>query len=350
MKWFAEARNKTTKEKPFDLKKELSIDLYLPGGTITLTDTRLVTNVEESFGEALDYIRSTLFEQLGLVEIYFTSRILFREADTEINLYPKIKLGISQMNNFLRAIGDEFPCDCKICSELKKRIADLFIRIQSKELMFTSDYSLEVGKEPNIGDSAEMYFSMENEGPSTFSSLRVPLDNPIYKEACGCLRDLFFRFASMHTVIFQMQEHEIMPVFMLIYKDKTHRTIPFVATSKATFYRKVNEVITIPDFDEVDAVFYCGEYYCYDFNQFPCVNKNKKPYSERIDMAQKEILAFVMMTKGGYEVSLNLDEAKIDDMNYVAEQFKQMSWEKAAITPFDWLNPILERLDDAAAS
>ena len=55
-----------------------------------------------------------------------------------------------------------------------------------------------------------------------------------------------------------------MPVFMLVYDDQTYRMIPFVATTKATFtFRRVLEIISMPDFNEVSAVFYCGEYYLY---------------------------------------------------------------------------------------
>lgn len=46
LKWFIDTRNKTTKERPFELKKELVIDLYLPNGLYTLKDSRLVVDVD----------------------------------------------------------------------------------------------------------------------------------------------------------------------------------------------------------------------------------------------------------------------------------------------------------------
>lgn len=135
-----------------------------------------------------------------------------------------------------------------------------------------------------------------------FYSALKSLDNPVFKDSKGCLRKLFLRFSSMHTVIFQMQEHEIMPVFILVYDDQTYRMIPFAATSKATFYRKVSEIKNMPDFKEVSAVFYCGEYYLYDAKQLHEISE--RPYSERIHNAQKEILSFVMIAKGGGEMSI----------------------------------------------
>lgn len=135
-----------------------------------------------------------------------------------------------------------------------------------------------------------------------------------------------------------------MPVFMLVYDYQTYRMIPFVATTKATFYRRVLEIISMPDFNEVSAVFYCGEYYLYDVEQLQEINE--RPYSERIHNAQKEILSFVMIAKGGGEMSIVLDESRIEDMQYISEQFRQSKWCKPDdAVSFDWLNPIRLKLN-----
>lgn len=343
LRWFVNTRNKTTKEKPFELKKELTIDLYLPNGLYTLKDSRLVVDVDESFNEALKYICFVCFEKLELVEVFFTSRITFREANGSVDLYPKIRDGIAQMNQFLEKIGEYFPCDCELCHALKEKIEILLRNIQFKELNFTSDYTLELGKEAVEGESAAMCFSMGDSKFTPFSELRVSLDNSIYGKFKGCLRQLFLKFVSMHTVIFRMQEHSIMPVFMLVYNDQTYRMIPFVSTTKATFYRTSLEVIGLPDFDEVSAVFYCGEYYLYDVAQLEEINN--KLYSDRIHNAKKEILSFVMIAKDGGEMEINLDESCIEDIQYISEQFRQAEWHKADDTAlFDWLNPIRLKL------
>ena len=97
-KWFVDTRNKTTKEKPFDLTKELSLDLYLPGGVLSLKDSRLVVNFEDSFSDALEFIRTAFLDGFGLKEIFFSAKILFSEAGSEVDLYPKIKCGLTQMH------------------------------------------------------------------------------------------------------------------------------------------------------------------------------------------------------------------------------------------------------------
>lgn len=341
-KWFVDTRNKTTKEKPFDLKKELCLDLYLPGGVLTLTDSRLVVNFEDSFGEALEFIRTAFLEQFGLKEIFFSVKILFSESGSEVDLYPQIKCGLTQMNGFMKNLEERFPCDCPLCAELKKKISDLYFKVQSKELIFTRDYSYEADGDITQGDIAEMYLSINDGEPAPISSLRLSLDNELFGKAKGCLREVFLQFIIMHVISFQLQDHQIMPVFMLAYNDSTYRMIPFVASTKATFYRKVLEIIAMPDFDEVVAVFYCGEYYWYDLNQFSEINE--KSYSERIEKAKAEMLAFSMTLKGGGEMEIHFDEQQIDDMEYVAKQIQEADWGKEPQATFDWLNPIRQRL------
>ena len=344
LKWFVDSRNKTTKEKPFELKKELAIDLYLPDGLCSLKDPRLVVDMDKSFSEALSFIRFLCFEKLKLIEVSFTSRIIFRESnDSGIDLYPKIKDGITQMNLFLGEIEKHFPCDCELCRALKERIESLFYNIQFKELNFTSDYALELGKEVVEGEKAAMCVPVNGSKFTSLSELRCSLDNPLFRESKGCLHQLFLRFASIHTIIFQAQKHNIMPVFMLVYNDQTYRMIPFASSTYATFYRTTLEVISRPDFDEVNAIFYCGECYLYDVAQFEEI-KNK-PYSDRIQSAKKEVLSFVMIAKGAGEMHINLDESRIEDMQYISEQLRQAEWCKAdGLLLFDHLNPIRLKL------
>lgn len=344
MKWFVDTRNKTTKENPFDLKKELSVDLYLPYGLYRLQDPCLVVDVDSSFNEALDYIRSVFFENLGLVEVFFTSTIAFREGNDAHDLYPKIKDGVNRMNQFIEEMGKSFPCTCKMCLTLKEKIQELFFEAQFKELSFTRDYTLEKGKKVVEGKRVSIFYPTADARIVSPSELRLTLDNPIFGKYKGCLWELFIQFANMHTVIFQMQEKNIMPVFMLVYSDQTYRMIPFAATTKTTFYRKVQEIVDLSDFAEISAVFFCGEYYTYNVEQFSLINEI--PYSDRICHAKEEILNFVMMAKGMDEVNITLDESRLDDIQYVAEQFKGCKAQNVKDFPsWDWLNPIRLKLN-----
>lgn len=146
----------------------------------------------------------------------------------------------------------------------------------------------------------------------------------------------------MHFTIFQMQGNDIMPTFMLIYNDNTCRFISFIATTKSTFYRKVEEIINLPDFYQVTAIFYCGEYYSYDIKQFPTLNNSV--YEERKKQAKKEILEFRMILKN-CEKNIALDESKISDMSYVVHQFRTPEIiNENDNSPMNWLRPIIKSL------
>ena len=86
LKWFVETRNKTTKQKPFSLKKELIVDLYLPQGITRLTHKNLTVDFDDTFDKALESIKSIFINKLGLVEIFFSVKIRFIENDSEVEL------------------------------------------------------------------------------------------------------------------------------------------------------------------------------------------------------------------------------------------------------------------------
>ena len=341
LKWFVKTRNKTTKEKPFALKKELKIDIYLPHGVYSLKSEQLLVDFDASFDDALNAIKSIFIEKLQLVEVFFSSQILFSEEGENIDLYPRIKSGIKQMNGFLCEFQKAFTCTCETCSTINELIEKTYKNVMFKELKFVNDYTLE--KELVEGERAEMFISAEGSNYSHISDIRTTLDNPLYKDVQGCYVELFKRFASCHVAIYQMQDNDIMPVFMIVYSDNTFRTIPFAATTKATCYRKVQEVINASDFLDAIAVFFCGEFYAYDIGQFAEINQ--KPYSERTSLAKEELLSFTMLTRGGGEMTILIDTSRIDDMKYIAKQIHAADWEKE-VSPadFDWLNPIREKL------
>lgn len=338
LKWFIKVRNETTKEKPFNLNKELMIDIYLPTGeTHRIKDKRLVVNVDDSFSDALDYVRTIFIDEFKMVEVFFTSTIIFRQLDHEIDLYPKIKEGLFQMNNFLNAFIEKFDCNCTTCTELKKRCNILFHKLQSKEITFIRDYSL--SDKLKLGIQSDILMSSDGNKYESISSMRVSLDNTFYKEVKGDLIQTFYRFVSIQSAIFKMQKGKIMPTFMVIYNDNTFRLLPFIVTVKATFYRKIREVINLPDFSNVVAVFYCGEYYYYDKDQWEDICD--EIYDNRILKAKIEYLCFTMIAKDQNELIVSFDESKMDNMEYIGEQIcKSKRNSQNVDNSLDWLNPI----------
>lgn len=343
MAWFVDMRNATTKEKPFPLKKELVIEIYSPQGTFTLKNKELIVDVNQSFEHALGIIKEVFIKEFKQPELFFSAKIRFWDSDTDVDLYPKIKTGIIQMFRFMESIQDLFPCDCSECSSLQKLISEAYQLVQCKEISFVKDYSFE--QELIEGDPVGLFFSIDNSEMIQFSDLRSPMDGPIFGTAKGCILNSFISFVSIHIFVYRMQ-HEIMPVFMIVYSDNTQKTIPFVATVKTTYYRMVQELCANTDFNEVNAIFYCGEFYEYD-KESQDLRDFDKPYSERIKIPHKDMLGFTMLVKGGEELTIYFDENKIENDEYVRKEIKAAISRKAKDTwVFDWLTPIKQKLNN----
>ena len=53
-----------------------------------------------------------------------------------------------------------------------------------------------------------------------------------------------------------------------------------------------------------------------------------------------------MIAKGSGEMNIELDESRIEDMQYISEQFGQSKWCKPdSAVLFDWLNPFRLKLN-----
>lgn len=322
LKWLKEARNRTSKQRPFQLQKELRIDIYRPEGIYRLKDSCLIMDIESSMSNVIEYVKEMFFEELGLKEVHFSAKMLFREEDTEVEFYPVIREGLLKMDAFITELGERFPCACPKCTMLKEMISKLFGLVQCKEISFTNDYSIEEGEEVNEGEQVGLYMSIGENKYMQISSMRLSLDNVLFSEVKSCLKATFKKFAAMHVAVYQMK-HELMPVFMILYKDQTYRMIPFAFTAKASFYRKVVEIIELEDFSEVEAVFYCGEFYDYDQEQYP--ELQDMTYQKRVSNARRELLVFLLIASEG-EMFLALDEERIEDMEYIAKAFKDVDW------------------------
>lgn len=68
--------------------------MYLPHGLYTLKDSRLVVDVDASFNDALDYIRSVCFENLGLVEVFLLQELLSEKQMIHSIFIPKSEMAL----------------------------------------------------------------------------------------------------------------------------------------------------------------------------------------------------------------------------------------------------------------
>lgn len=338
LKWFVDSRNLTTKEKPFPLKKELIIKIFHKNRTIVLRNECLIVNLDESFEGSLQIIRKEFMEKYGLVEINISTTIVFKEEDVEIDLYPKLMLGITQMNAFINELKEVFPCNCEKCNSLSEFLNQALLSVHEKEIGFVNDYT--INHETIFGERMEVCFTDKNKNIIFLSKQRLSITNTFFDEGNGDSLQIFKKFIIMHVLIYQGQHHNIMPVFMILYADKTFKILPFSSNIKATFYRKMNEITEDENFDDIIAVFYCGEYYGFDEDQIPEISD--KIYSERICVAKIEMLAFTMIPREGIQQTISFDTKLIDDMQYVKDMINDCS--SYVETDLDWIKPIKEKL------
>lgn len=341
LKWFLKVRNRSVHQTPFPLTKEIKLTLYSDNHeAIEIQDDRLKIKIEDSFQDIFDVIKTIINEKTDSKEIFFSSKILFYEGKKLIDIYPKIIDGILQMNTFLENFRKEINCNCQVCKMLDEKIEILLKNLQLSEIKFTKDYMLD--DEFHEGSTSEFFVYSKEEKLIKLSEKRVLLETNYFDGCQGNIKKIFNKFLQMHITIYNHQNKNIMPVFMLVYNDDTFRLIPFLATTKATFYRKVNEIVNSVDFDEIISIFYCGEYYSYCLNEFEKINELN--YDERTKTASQELLTFIMLDNEGLETSVSLDKNRTNDAKYVLRKMKVLDVNSFEKPTHKWLKPICDKL------
>ena len=346
MKWFVDKRNKTTKEQPFPLKKQVVFELYLHGGRLVLIDERFSAGFEEELKPAKEFISTFLIEEIGLIEVFFSARIVFSENDQPTEIYPIILSGLDSMMLFVKELLALVPCSCKKCDTLIEKIKQMRVLVFAKEMTFKRDYSFEKGRiEPlSLGSHDVEMVSVDEFGNYIkLKDMRLSLAKSnswrTWKEL-KTIKGLFFDFTIMHIVIHKVQNHDIQPVFMIVYTDDTYSMMPYYPLNKATSYRTVYELADGLNFSEVKAIFHCCEYYKFDTSRLAYVNET--PYSERIKNADGVLLNFVCIERSGVVNELSLDVGVIDCERYVGESLKTLK--PINDRSLFWLNPLVDKL------
>ena len=132
-----------------------------------------------------------------------------------------------------------------------------------------------------------------------------------------------------------MQQHHIMPTFIIVYSDETFSINSYFVFTKAAHYRKVNEIAKKIFTDDIIAIMCVNESLSYSASN---ENIYDKPYEERIKYATKEMLVFTIIQDNLKEKSIYFDTSKIDDLKYVMDIIKNGGIQFVDIT----LQPIRE--------
>lgn len=344
LRWFIDKRNETVKENPFKLEKEVEVYAYLPDFCGKIIDSRLSIDNDIPLETLEQVIKIYLTKYNKNSDIYFSIDILFKENGSEIDIYSRIKNGIIIMDNFIKAVLTDYPCNCSKCTNIIEKIKELRTEIFLKDFTFSWDYTVE-NNEVIWGQQIEIGSQDKNGHPILMSDVRIPIDAnlSITKDVVDDDMQLFKFYASIHYTIFKAQNNNIMPTFIIIYDDNTVSYMPFVATIKTTFYKKSRQVEKMVMGNNIRVIYFVGENYYYPIEQ---IKNFQKPYSKRIKHASTTLLSLNMVSKK-YEhiMTISFDTKNIECEAYAINQINN---------PYEdvncyWLNPILIALKDKDA-
>ena len=344
LRWFIDKRNETVKENPFKLEKEVEVYAYLPDFCGKIIDSRLSIDNDIPLETLEQVIKIYLTKYNKNSDIYFSIDILFKENGSEIDIYSRIKNGIIIMDNFIKAVLTDYPCNCSKCTNIIEKIKELRTEIFLKDFTFSWDYTVE-NNEVIWGQQIEIGSQDKNGHPILMSDVRIPIDAnlSITKDVVDDDMQLFKFYASIHYTIFKAQNNNIMPTFIIIYDDNTVSYMPFVATIKTTFYKKSRKKEKMVRENSIRVIYFVGENYYYPIEQ---IKNFQKPYSKRIKHASTTLLSLNMVSKK-YEhiMTISFDTKNIECEAYAINQINN---------PYEdvncyWLNPILIALKDKDA-
>ena len=124
--------------------------------------------------------------------------------------------------------------------------------------------------------------------------------------------DYFQKFVVMHIII---GTTDLMPTFMVVYRDGTFQLITFHADIKTTFYRKINEVAAIIMSDDVQEVYYMMTYVLCDYTE-ENMQLNSK---ERMALGKEEFLTFMKVDADLNEEEYFFDSSTLHNRDQLAQ-------------------------------
>lgn len=322
MKWFVDVRNEVLKEHSFELKKNVTVNVY---GVVKekniISETFTVEDNDLSSLEIENKIKNELLKiNTKQPELFLTIKYSFLNKDEELNLYEIIKKGLNIMHNFLNEFEEKTKNKCKSCNNLKKAIHDKNIEFSTKRMELITDCSYDVKNNKLIFyDKADVLYGTKNNN-FLIDEKRISLKDNIFSSKNNNIEEFFVSFILEHTWIYILQKKHLMPTFVIIYNDMTYNLDSFFAFTKATFYRKINEISKMIKEQDVIAIILVRELLTYYSQNSDIYNQT---YEQRIKNSTNEYLSFTIIKEDKKERSVNLDTNNIEDMSYVLNSIQK---------------------------
>jgi len=312
--WFVEKRNETTKQKPFQLVKEIDITIYLPFGGFNVYKKKFSVENDEPIEAIFSEIKQE-FKKIDNYEVWFSVAFSFHEADSDINLLAKLFQGIATMKSFMEIMENAIGEKCSLCEQLKQKINNMYMTDVPLDFLLINDYTYYPDKD--YFERAELVsFILISNNKKRANSL--PLSTITQSRYINYDGTAFKNFTLMNAMFTAMYPgKDILPSIMVIYDDETYDLDTFATNMKTTMYRKIMEVANLIKEQNITEVCYTS---LYSVISTEC--NLSRTSRERKNQAISDILVCASIDKQLNEKEYVFEGKYMKDIKYVAYVMK----------------------------
>ena len=303
--WLNTQRVKSVHTHPVEFTKKVDVSIYFPDRGIELLSETF--SVEDDVPlSSLNATVKAVLTRIDPTEVFFSAKCSFPEKDTGEDVLKKALSGLASMQDFMDKMHSAIGEDCPLCNQLRDKISRSSILHTPMDFITVDDY---------------VYYPVKDEferGGRLAGMLGggiVPPRSPLKgMHSFHSIRedDYFQKFVVMHIII---GTTDLMPTFMMVYKDGTFQLITYHADIKTTFYRKINEVAATVMSEDVQEVYYMMTYVLCDYTEENMQLSSK----ERMSLGKEEFLTFMKVDADLNEEEYFFDAATLCDHNRLAQ-------------------------------
>ena len=247
--------------------------------------------------------------------IFFSVSFSFHEENSDIDLFEKLVSGITSMLQFMEAMEGEICEDCPLCNQLKEKIGKMTFINVPRDFLLTNDY-VYYSAQDTFERGGRIAMMLLTEGKKVAN--HTPLTNLTQSKLFYKSDTPFECFAFMHAALRSIKPGcDIMPAIMVVYEDETYDLDAFHADIKTTMYRKINDVATIIESQNVREVCFMCLYSVLPISQnVPIISK------ERIKQSSEDILVCASIDAELNEKEYVFDGKAMEKPEYVLSTIK----------------------------
>lgn len=333
--WLNTQRVKSVHTHPVEFTKKVDVSIYFPDRGIELLSESF--SVEDDIPlSSLNATLKAVFERIDPTEVFFSAKCSFPEKDTGEDVLKKALSGLASMQVFMDKMHSAVGEDCPLCNQLRDKISHSSILHTPMDFITVDDYVYYPAKDE---------FERGGRLVGMLGGGMVPLRSPLKgMNRFHSIRedDYFQKFVVMHIII---GTTDLMPTFMVVYKDGTFQLITYHADIKTTFYRKINEVAATIMTNDVQEVYYMTTYVLCEYTEENMQRSSK----ERMSLGKEEFLTFMKVDDDLNEEEYFFNSGILHDRDRLAQYLLKGPSKKLDLGAIN-MQPIISAFKSKASS